>query len=315
MARDAGAFRVTVFGAAHLDRLLRTDGPPVLGASNPGSARDAIGGVAFNIAAALARLGLPTTLVTRLGNDDAGDRVAAAADTAGIDPVWMSRSPDAPTATYHAVLHAAGGLVIGVADARIYDELTPDALEPALTAPAHLWIADANLPADTLAHIAAASRAAGTPLAACAVSPAKAVRFASLLRDIAIWFGNRAEAGAILGRPAGAPTPDLAAALAAAGVRSGFVSNGDAAFAAWHDGKVEIMTLLPAARIASVNGAGDAQAAGTVYGLAEGLGFLDAVRYGRAAAALKVEAEEPVREDLTRALLESRAAATAEKPA
>jgi len=82
------------------------------------------------------------------------------------------------------------------------------------------------------------------------------------------------------------------------------------------DGKVEPITPLPpAARIASVNGAGDAQAAGTVYGLAGGLGFLAALRYGKAAAALKIESEESVRGDLTPTLLESRAAAGAEKTA
>jgi pseudouridine kinase len=310
-ARTGGepeGFRVTIFGAAHIDRLVRTDGPALLGASNPGRVRDTVGGVAFNIAASLARLGVAVSLVTRLGRDTAGDRVAMEMQAAGIDPQWVSHSPGAPTATYHAILDSAGSLVIGVADARIYEEMTPDAVAGPLARPARLWLADANLPAETLTYIAKRSRAGGPPLAACAVSPSKAVRFRPILESLAIWFGNRAEAESVLGRaPAAHAVPDLAAGLMAAGIGSGFVSDGARPFPAWSDGRVEILIPFATAATRSVNGAGDALAAGTVYGLSRGLGFVDALRYGRANAALKIEGEEPVRPDLTRVLLESRA--------
>lgn len=279
----------------------------MLGASNPGHARDTVGGVAFNIAASVSRLGTQISLVTRIGRDAAGNRVAAAVESAGINPHWVSRSPSAPTATYHAILDAAGSLVIGIADARIYDEMTPATMAGALAQPASLWLADANLPAETLAHIAEQSRAGGPPLAGCAVSPSKVLRLGPLLGSLAIWFGNRAEAEAVLGRKSGESASELAAGLMAAGVGSGFVSDGAQPFPAWSDGRVETLPPFAAAMTRSVNGAGDAQAAGTVFGLSRGLGFFDALRYGRANAALKIEGEEPVRPDLTRALLESRA--------
>jgi len=304
---EPGAFRVTTFGAAHIDRLVRTEGAAVLGASNPGHARDTVGGVAFNIAASLARLGVQVSLVTRIGRDAAGNRVAAAVEDAGINPHWVSRSPAAPTATYHAILDSAGSLVIGIADARVYDEITPGAIAGTLAQPANLWLADANLPAETLAHIAEQSRARGPPLAACAVSPSKVLRLKPLLAGLAIWFGNRAEAEAVLGQAPGTAAADLAEGMIAAGVGSGFVSDGAQPFPAWSEGHMELLPPYHAAMTRSVNGAGDAQAAGTVFGLSRSLGFLDALRYGRANAALKIEGEEPVRADLTRAMLESRA--------
>jgi sugar/nucleoside kinase (ribokinase family) len=67
--------RVTVFGGASIDRLARSAGPVVAGASNPGTIRIAAGGVGFNVAASLARLGVPTRLVAILGEDADGDRV------------------------------------------------------------------------------------------------------------------------------------------------------------------------------------------------------------------------------------------------
>jgi pseudouridine kinase len=306
---------VTVFGAAHIDRLLRTNGPAILGASNPGHMRDTVGGVALNIASTVARLGVSTRLVTRLGQDESGNRVFKAAIDAGVDPAWIGRSKHHSTATYHAVLDPAGNLVVGVADTHIYDEITPESLADAFAAPASLWVADANLTEVTLAEIAARARAAGIPLAACAVSPSKAVRFAELLPDISIWFGNRGEAEAVLGRAFREATgTELAAGLVSAGVSAGFVTDSKAPFAAWEDQRTEMLRPLPVTKIVSVNGAGDAQAAGTVYGLSKGLGFLDAVRLGLASAALKIETEDPVRNDLTAALLEQRAA-TASHPA
>ena len=306
-------FPVTVFGAAHIDRLLRTNGTAILGASNPGHMRDTVGGVALNIGSALARLGVPTRLVTRLGQDESGNRVFKAAIDAGIDPAWIGRSKRYSTATYHAVLDAAGSLVIGVADTHIYDEITPENLAGAFAAPANLWIADANLSEDTLAEIATRARAAGIPVAACAVSPSKAVRFAEILRDVSIWFGNRGEAEAVLGRGyRDAPGPELAAAMINAGVGAGFISDSKAPFAAWDGERKEMVKPFSVTRMSSVNGAGDAQAAGTVYGLSKGLPFLDALRYGLASAALKIETEDPTRSDLTAPLLEARAAAGAE---
>src|SRR5262249_48803807 len=153
----------TVFGAAHIDRLLRTNGTAILGASNPGHMRDTVGGVALNIASALARLGVPTRLVTRLGQDETGNRVFKAITDAGIDSTWVQRSGRFHTATYHAVLDAAGSLVVGVADTHIYEEITPEELAIPLADPAQLWIADANLIEDTLAEIATKARAAGIP--------------------------------------------------------------------------------------------------------------------------------------------------------
>ena len=116
---------VTVFGGATFDRIARTDFPPVMGASNPGSVLRRPGGVAFNVASVLARLGVATRLVARVGADSDGEAIIAAARQTGIDPTALGVSPSAPTAGYHAVFDDTGNLVIGVADMKICDEITP----------------------------------------------------------------------------------------------------------------------------------------------------------------------------------------------
>jgi len=55
------------------------------------------GGAESNTCIGLVRLGLRAALVTRLGNDPAGDRVAADLRDAGIDQRWVFRDPRRPT--------------------------------------------------------------------------------------------------------------------------------------------------------------------------------------------------------------------------
>jgi pseudouridine kinase len=55
---------VMCIGAANLDRKLRTIAAMQLGTSNPATAEEVYGGVARNIAENLARLNLPTALLT-----------------------------------------------------------------------------------------------------------------------------------------------------------------------------------------------------------------------------------------------------------
>jgi 2-dehydro-3-deoxygluconokinase len=55
------------------------------------------GGAESNVCEGLVRLGRHAAWVGRLGVDPAGDRVAAALATAGVDLRWLRRDPDRPT--------------------------------------------------------------------------------------------------------------------------------------------------------------------------------------------------------------------------
>jgi len=79
------------------------------------------GGAESNTCIGLIRLGVRAAFVSRLGNDPAGDRVAADLRDAGVDLRWVRRDPGRPTglmlretsgapAWYHRVGSAASGL-------------------------------------------------------------------------------------------------------------------------------------------------------------------------------------------------------------
>ena len=285
---------VTVFGGATLDSIGRSAAAPVMGASNPGTVRRLPGGVGFNVASVLARLGLKTRLVGRVGADLAGEAVVAAARAAGIDTTGLVTSTAAATASYHATLDEAGNLILGIADMKVCTEITPATIGMIATEPTsgEMWVVDANLPEETLVFLAEEARHADRPLAALTVSPAKAVRLLPILDRVAYLFTNRREAAALLGldaRTATAPVAWLASELAGPRQTRVVVTNGGDPLAAATSREQRSFTPLRAT-VRAVNGAGDAFAAGTLRGLAGGLAFSDSIRFGRAAAAMTLEA-------------------------
>ncbi|MCB1489811.1 MAG: hypothetical protein KDJ88_20425 [Bauldia sp.] len=300
---------ITVFGGATMDHIAATRDAPVMGASNPGLARTTPGGVAFNIAGILARLGHPVRLVTRIGSDPGGAAISAAAEDAGVDTGFVSVSPDAATATYLAALDEAGGLIIGIAGMTIFDEMTPAVVAAAAgSAPANdFWVVDANLPPETLDFLVGQARAAGHPIAALAVSPAKCLRFAPLLHDITLLFVNRKEAKAMLhiDHNLNPTATELVKALCGSARPDVVVTDSEKPLAVASGGDIRSFVPLRAA-IRSVNGAGDALAAGTIHGLSCGRPLFESIRPGLAAAAITMEHDGTIPPGLNAAALAAR---------
>src|SRR5689334_16829941 len=98
--RRAGGtpLKVACIGGAHLDYGGLVRGRAVLGSSNPGTVHHDFGGVARNVAVNLACLGCSVSLVSRVGDDEAGRRVREHAELAGIDTSNVSLSEVHPTA-------------------------------------------------------------------------------------------------------------------------------------------------------------------------------------------------------------------------
>ena len=298
-----------VFGGATVDHAAATLAAPVMHASNPGVARTAPGGVGLNVARVLARLGRRVRMVSRLGEDADGTAVLSAAHADGVDTGAITTSPTGRTATYRAAFGDDGELIIGIADMAIFDELTPEAVAPALAMgpPGETLVLDANLPAATLAFLAAEGVRNGGSIAAIGVSPAKVVRLAPLLGRITCLFATRREAAALHARPADpeVPTRELALALAGRGAGHVIVTDSGNPLAAAAGGEAHLFPPFPA-HVASVNGAGDSLAAGLLHGLAGGASFFDAVLYGLGAAAITVEDDATVAPGISAAAVRER---------
>jgi len=139
------------------------------------------------------------------------------------------------------------------------------------------------------------------------VSPAKAVKLTPLLDRLTLLFATRREAAALLGETddPSVHTKDLAVRLAGRGAASVIVTDSGDPLAAATKDEAHLFAPFPA-HVRSVNGAGDALAAGMLHGLAAGRSFFDAVLSGLAAAAITVEEDGTVAAGLNAAAVEAR---------
>ncbi len=278
---------ITCFGAAHIDRLAQIEQAPIMGTSNPGTLEFGPGGVARNVATALADLGNAVSLISRLGDDPDGELVSKSLALAGVRLLPAEPSKENATATYTALLAPSGDLILGHAEMLIYGEMTPEFLDPLRDEirDCQSWFVDANLPAEAYPWLAAA--AGDAKLFADTVSVAKAPRIGQILDSLHVLFCNRAEAAAILADRDSDQSAGLAAQLSAGGCRSGVVTDGAAPLVAWADGEVREFEIdFVVTR--DVTSAGDNLIAGTISGMLRGQSIFEALPGGIARAAKSI---------------------------
>lgn len=277
-------------GAAHMDRRGHVAGVYVPGVSNPGVMREEVGGVAFNVLRNALHHGVRGALLSVRGGDAAGGVVAQAIAAAGITDL-SATFLDRATPSYTALLDRHGDLIAGLADMELYEialakQVGRRSFRDAAAAADAVFL-DANLSVQAIERLVRAAPA--KPLYAVAISPAKAVRLATVLPSIACLFMNRREAAALTGA-GGCPVERLRER----GLKAGVITDGAGAVTVF-DGyeMLEIVPPQPRA-VVDVTGAGDALAGVTVARLMQGDALREAVRHGLAAALLTIEAEEAV---------------------
>jgi pseudouridine kinase len=290
--------RIVCVGGATVDHKYHAAAPLIPGTSNPARGQRSLGGVARNVAENLARLGVATSLVTIVGDDENGRAILRHLRDIGVDTSQTISTVERPTAEYAAILDPQGSLAIGVADMDIFDLFTAAHIEriwPHLAVAS--WVfADCNLPADTLAGLIARKQGARFSLAIDAVSMPKGQRLPEDLSGIDLLFLNRGEARAVLGADL---TPTKAAtALRARGVQIVVLTLGAKGCVVATE---QVARPVPSIRahLVDVTGAGDAMISGTLYGMLAGERPLAAARTGTLLASMTVESEATVHPNLS----------------
>jgi len=286
MSQPSASLAVACFGGAHIDLIARSDAGIVTASSNPGTVSTALGGVALNVARALAGLDRRVALIGCLGDDAEGGMIHRTLTAEGLDLGHMVRSADFATGRYVAIEGPDGELTVAVSDTGALDNLDADHLSKALQAfdGAALWFADANLPPALLRMIA--NHADRPRLVVDTVSVTKSRRLGDLIGEIDILFCNTAEAGAMLERPVSSGQA-AAKALAEAGARSCVVTDG-AGPVGVYDGVQCREIAVPPTAVNSVTGAGDMLIAATIDAVLAGKDLYDAAAIGIAAARRKL---------------------------
>ena len=305
------AGQVVVVGGANMDFKCQAKAPMVLGTSNPGRMNATVGGVACNIARNLARLGVPTALLTMVGQDEFGERIMSEARAAGID-LSMTLMGATPTGTYMALLDHDGDLTAAISAMDAMAALTPEriAARSAVLAKSRMVVADCNLEQAALLRLAELCAGAKVPLAIDVVSTRKAERLRPLLKarlPIHVLALNRDEAAILAGGTVKSDS-DLrraAGALHRLGVQHALIGLSGRGTYSSSAGEAAGTHVPPfPVVVADVTGGGDAALAGAIFALMNDRPLAEAARWGQAAAALTVSVPETVNPTLSPATLQ-----------
>jgi len=250
-------------GSVLWDVIGRAPRPMHAGADVPGQITRLPGGVAMNIAMALARHGVTPTLLSAIGGDAEGEELIAACARLGMITDHIHRPADLPTDRYMAV-EDNEGLIAAIADARTLEAAGARILDPVTDGPlGHpeapfrgVVALDGNLTEPLLAEIATSPAFAEADLRVAPASPGKALRLRPFLaHPCATLYLNLEEAG-LLCDTRFPHAEEAAAALVARGLSRVLVTDGaNKAAEASSEG---LRALAPPhVRIARVTGAGD----------------------------------------------------------
>ncbi|MFC5469347.1 carbohydrate kinase [Cohnella suwonensis] len=297
---------VLCIGGANLDSKATSKRPIRPASSNPSNVKETCGGVARNIAENLARLSATVSLLSVVGDDQAGQWVLKETTRAGVDAALCQVLPQEKTGTYTAFLDVTGEMYVAFADMDIYDKFDARLIQekwPHIAA-SKLAIADANLAADGLNELVARCRDNSLPLFIDPVSSEKAKKLPADLTGVTAIFPNLEEAVELAGfknAPTEAATADYAAlarAIRDRGVRHVFITAGSAGVFYSGDEGEKLVPPIPT-DVVEVTGAGDAFVAGVAYGILQDASYLEACQYGLAAAHLTLQTAESVSASLS----------------
>jgi len=290
-------FPILCIGSVLWDVIGRASGAMRQGSDVPGRISRLPGGVALNIAMALAREGLVPTLLSAVGGDPEGDALIAACARLGLITDHIHRPEGLPTDRYMAV-EAANGLIAAIADARTLEAAGAAILAPLVDgtlgdegAPyAGIIALDGNLTETLLAEIAESPAFSAADLCIAPASPGKVLRIARFLgHGRSTLYVNLEEAGLLSGCQFKS-AESAAAALLQRGAARVLVTDGARPAAdARHDG---VITLAPPqVCMARVTGAGDTFMAAHIAAETRGHPREAALRRALAAAARHVSGE------------------------
>lgn len=289
----SGTYAVVV-GGVNVDIGGRSAAPLVAADSNPGTVTVSLGGVGRNIAHNLSLLGADVRMLTAYGDDLHGQRIAASCSELGIDLSHALRCGDASTSTYLYLTDPEGEMALAVSDMSICDKITPAYLAAnlPLLQNAQVVVADANIPAESLAYLAQNCTA---PLFVDPVSTVKAEKLRPILDRIHTLKPNRLEAELLSGVKIKtlADVEKAADKLLELGVHRMFISLGaDGVYAAMGDQRLQLPNLP--GRMVNTTGCGDAFMAALVWAYLEGSDLRTTALAGLAAGSIAMESNETI---------------------
>ncbi|MFQ5778028.1 MAG: ribokinase [Terriglobia bacterium] len=285
--------KIVVVGSLNIDFVVRGPRLPVAGETvSHARFETSLGGKGGNQAVAVARLGVPTAMVAKTGDDAFGQRLRSSLRAAGVRTSAVRRARGIPSGVAF-VLTGPGGenqIVVAPGANSALSKADIDDGVRVLLRSAALVLAQLEVPPAPIARLAELVARQGVPLI---LDPAPARPLSnSLLRRVRVLTPNETEACVLCGREPCRLTfkaaRRLCRQLLGRGPGTVILTLGERGALVAERGRE--MVYVPGFRVKAVDttGAGDAFNGALAVGLLEGKTLVEATRLACAAAALSV---------------------------
>lgn len=289
-------------GGANVDRKAKTIAQFEKGTSNPGRLTTSSGGVARNVAEALARLGAKVSLVTVFGDDADGAWLKKTTARAGVYLGHSTILPSRRTGTYTAILDCSGELQASVSDMALYDSLDFGFIEKKWLKieEGDIVFMDTNFSAEVIEYIIGQSLDRGKQLIVNPVSTHKTKKLPDNLSGIDLILPNRDEAAVLSGIDIKTPDDAIEAGrqIRKRGAARALISLGAEGQCIVTDEESRHIPVLMT-DVIDVTGAGDSHSAGVIFGLSTGKSLEVSAKLGTAAAIQALRSKHAVHPELS----------------
>ena len=262
--------------------------------SNIGTVKMSLGGVGRNIAENCARLGVPTRLMSVIGDDPYGQKILKEAQAIGLnmqDTVVLSGES---TSTYLSILDETHDMAMAINHMDSIEKLTVDHIRAkrSIIEHAQLVVLDTNLPQAVLDHLL--TQYPKTKFFVDTVSTKKALKIKDHLKHIHTLKPNRMEAEVLTGSSEKTPLLELGSQLKC---KRSFISLGSQGVQVF-EGKTHLHFPTKPIEVVNATGAGDAFMAGLVYAYLKGYDIKETCLTAMAASRLALSHPDTINPNL-----------------
>ena len=285
---------VLVIGGSNIDiqgfpkeKLIQRD-------SNIGTVKMSLGGVGRNIAENCARLGVPTRLMSVIGDDPYGQKILKEAQAIGLnmqDTVVLSGES---TSTYLSILDETHDMAMAINHMDSIEKLTVDHIRAkrSIIEHAQLVVLDTNLSQAVLDHLL--TQYPKTKFFVDTVSTKKALKIKDHLKHIHTLKPNRMEAEVLTRSNEKTPLLELGSQLKC---KRSFISLGSQGVQVF-EGKTHLHFPTKPIEVVNATGAGDAFMAGLVYAYLKGYDIKETCLTAMAASRLALSHPDTINPNL-----------------
>jgi ribokinase len=281
---------VTVLGSFVADLAFRTHRIPVWGETLLGSEfKLGPGGKGSNQAVAAARAGGRVSFISKLGLDPFGDMARVLYKSEGIDTQFLFKTQSATGAATIIIDASKGENAIIVVPGACFEVTAAEVDQArALIAGSSVFVAQLELPLTVVEHGLALAHSLGVPTI---LNPAPAAPLPeSIYHHIDYITPNESEAAALTGVPVTtvADAEKAADAFLARGVPNAIITLGAQGVFVKNAQVRAHVPAVNAGKVVETTGAGDAFNGGFAVALSEGIGLVEAARFGCATAGISI---------------------------